>query len=135
MNVKRIAVVLVFLVVGSVIAGTFQTTPIAGMSDAQRTALGIAFSTPVGIAVFALIAGTFDTDGYLEERSWAGKFGDLVFVELAAVIGALAAATALEGAIPGFAGWTGAGLGYFLAFFTFLWRAGEYNETPARDEE
>lgn len=135
MNVKRVAVVLVCLVAGSVVAGTFQSTPIAGMSDAQRTALGIAFSTPVGIAVFALIASTFDIDGYLAERSLAGKFGDLVFVELAAVIGALATATALEGAIPSFAGWVGAAFGYFLAFFTFLWRAGEYNETPARDEE
>ncbi|WP_256297794.1 hypothetical protein [Haloarchaeobius salinus] len=135
MNVKRIAVVIVFLVIGSVIAGTLQSTTIAGMSEAQRTALGIAFSTPVGIAVFALVASTFDTDGYLAERSWAGKFGDLVFVELAAVIGALATATALEGVIPSVAGWAGAGLGYFAAFFTFLWRASEYNETPARDGE
>lgn len=134
MNPKRIAAVLVFLVIGSIVAGTFQATPIEGMSEAQRTALGIAFSTPVGIAVFALVAGTFDTDGYLADRSLAGKFGDLVFVELAAVIGALAAATALEGVVPGVAGWAGAAIGYFLAFFTFLWRAGEYNERPERDE-
>lgn len=134
MNVKRIVAVVVFLFLGSIVAGTFQSTPIAGMSEAQRTALGIAFSTPVGIAVFAIVAATFDTDGYLEERPWAAKFGDLVFVEFAAVIGALAASTALEGAIPEFAGWAGAALGYFAAFFTFLWRAGEYNETPEPEE-
>lgn len=134
MNLKRIVAVLVFLFLGSIVAGTFQATPIAGISEAQRTAIGIAFSTPVGIAVFALIAGTFDVDAYLDERSLPAKFGDLVFVELAALIVALAAATALEGVIPEFAGWTGAGLGYFGAFFTFLWRASEYNETQQGGE-
>ncbi|WP_435344680.1 hypothetical protein [Haloarchaeobius sp. HRN-SO-5] len=134
MNYKRIAAVLAFLVVGSVVAGTFQATEIPGMSEAQRTALGIAFSTPVGIAVFALVGETFDVDRYLEERSLAAKFGDLVFVELAAIIVALATATALEGFSPSIAGWGGAGVGYFGAFFTFLWRANDYVVRPDDEE-
>ena len=135
MNVKRVAAVLGFLIVGSIVAGTFQATEIAGVSEAQRTALGIAFSTPVGIAVFALIGSTFDVDAYLEHRSWAGKFGDLVFLELAAIIVALASATALEGVFPGAAGWGGAAVGYFGAFFTFLWRANEYVVRPDADDD
>ncbi|WP_267641993.1 hypothetical protein [Haloarchaeobius amylolyticus] len=134
MNVKRIVVVVVTLFAASIVAGTVQATPIAGLSEAQRTALGIAFSTPAGLLVFGLISSNFDVDDYLESRSRAAMFGDLVFVELAAVIVSLGASTGLEGALPGLAGWIGAGGGYFAAFITFSWRASEYLVNPNEDE-
>ncbi|MCT9095412.1 hypothetical protein [Haloarchaeobius sp. HME9146] len=135
MNVKRLAIVVVTLFLASIVAGTVQATPIAGLSEAQRTAIGIAFSTPAGLLVFGLIGSNFDTDDYLANRSNAGKFGDLVFVELAAFIVALGAATAFEGSLGSLAGWIGAGSGYFAAFLTFTWRAGDYLLDPNADDD
>ncbi|WP_435316983.1 hypothetical protein [Haloarchaeobius sp. TZWSO28] len=135
MNVKRLAIVVVTLFVASIVAGTVQATPIAGLSEAQRTAIGIAFSTPAGLLVFGLIGSNFDTDDYLKNRSRAAMFGDLVFVELAAFIVALGAATAFEGSLGSLAGWIGAGSGYFAAFLTFTWRAGDYLLDPNADDD
>ncbi|WP_435334848.1 hypothetical protein [Haloarchaeobius sp. TZWWS8] len=135
MKPKRLVLVGVALFAASIVAGTIQATPIEGVSEAKRTALGIAVSTPVGLMVFGLVGNNFDTDGYLENRSLAAKFGDLVFVEFAAIIVALLSVVLFEGLLGNTAGWIGAGAGYFAAFLTFTWRANEYLVGPDDDED
>ncbi|WP_435361074.1 hypothetical protein [Haloarchaeobius sp. DFWS5] len=136
MKPKRVVIVVIALFLASIIAGTIQATPIEGISEAKRTALGIAVSTPVGLLVFGIVGSNFDLDGYIDDRSGAAKFGDLVFVEFAAIIVGLGLAAAFEGMLGATAGWVGAGAGYLAAFTTFMWRANDYlNDPNVEDDE
>lgn len=124
-RVAKGIIALAALLLGSLAAGTIHATQIAGLSALQQFALGLAFSTPAAMVVFAFISTRFDEVGYWRARGLSGTVVDLVFIVIAASLTALLGVE-LSISLLGGAEWVVAGMAYVGAFAAFLSRCRPY---------